>query len=341
MSERKFQQQLNNINDVEFELQHDGSERGNGRLDEEPKLPEGRSEVADLVLEVDPYGKALTGRTPERLEEETGIPKEELFPEGKDIIYVGDPWQRMRVELDNKHMFIIDYEFGESAEFMSDKEAFLNSMLSTGSKDGNIGGDELYHQPGLSESIVSDAKRWLELDNLTVKQRMWLEGFNEIVKRANEATQQLDTDKLDEYEKAADAWRKAREYIETTYQQEIAETEEQLPTSPGDPEHEYDPLASFRKQAWYDCVYAERGFRDIPDWLTQIEPALDKRRIELEKAGKPEKEIEEELVKTRKTLIDRIRLRKKPENAHIIQAVFPELPFKNESFDRFVASWSI
>ena len=108
MSERKFQQSISDKEAIELELWEsdveDGEKLGQSEFDNETK--ENRHAVADTVFEVDPSSKSLTGRTPERLEQETGIPKEELFPEGKDIIYVGDPWQRMGVELDNEHIFI-------------------------------------------------------------------------------------------------------------------------------------------------------------------------------------------------------------------------------------------
>lgn len=79
--------------------------------------------MTGVVLEIDPRLKALTGRTPEIIEEETGLPPEELFPEDKDILYVGDPWQKMGLERDNRRM-IIDCEFGEMASFVDDRTEF-------------------------------------------------------------------------------------------------------------------------------------------------------------------------------------------------------------------------
>ena len=51
-----------------------------------------RKQVADVALEVDPAHKALTGRTPERIEQETGIDRHQMFPDHGRILYIGDPW---------------------------------------------------------------------------------------------------------------------------------------------------------------------------------------------------------------------------------------------------------
>jgi hypothetical protein len=80
---------------------------------------EKKADIVSTVYEAD-ESKALTGRTPERIEEETGVPKEEMFPNEKKILYVGDPWQRMGKEIDSSNFTLIDYEFGEVARFESD-----------------------------------------------------------------------------------------------------------------------------------------------------------------------------------------------------------------------------
>lgn len=88
-------------------------------------------EVTDIVYETDPVDKALTGRTSEIIEEQTGISKEVLFPLNKKILYVGDPWQRMGKELDKSHgsdLTLIDYEFGDAVSFVSDDEYFRNKL---------------------------------------------------------------------------------------------------------------------------------------------------------------------------------------------------------------------
>lgn len=328
MSKKRYHESMPSREAVERELIAHAKDPQDNPMDKHAAKE--RAQVKEVVYEVDPFSKALTGRTPERLEQETGISKEELFPENQDILYVGDPWQRMGLELDNERMFIIDYDFGESAEFITDQEGFLQSMMS-------FKGTYNEQHEGLAQMLVSDEQRAADIAG--GEKQKWCADFLTLVKAAHEATQNVKS--LEDYERAADAWQKARECIEITYKQETEEAEEDLPRSPGDPENNGDWFSNFRKQAWYHCVYAERGFRDIPVWLKEIKPKIDERRQELEKKAENPEIIEHELAKMKKGLIDEHRLRKKPENAHVLKAVFPELPFKDNSFDRFVASWSI
>jgi SAM-dependent methyltransferase len=336
MSERRFQKNIPAKKSIELSLEDAGYKSPEHTIKKfkskgkqlSDNGEQNRRQVVNTVLDTDPYAKALTGRTPERLEKETGIDKDELFPKEKDIIYVGDPWQRMGLELDNGHMFIIDYQFGEAAEFINNQEYFLENVL---------GEDEA----GMSEELVQEIKYWLQSDDLTDSQRQWLNHFYELVNTANRLTLKANENNLDDYEKIASAWQQAREYIQATYQREISETEEDLPTSVADPEHEYNPLANFRKNSWYNCIYIERGFRDIPVWFNQIKPKIDKQRIELKKQNASKQEIEEQLKKLGHSLINKYSLYKKTKEAHVIQAIFPELPFEDESFDRLIASWSI
>ncbi len=106
----------------------------NQNLAEEKNLKEDKNdktqklqELTNLVYQIDPMEKALTGRTPTRIEEETGISADEIFPMNTKILYVGDPWQRMGKELDESHgsnFTLIDYEFGEVASFVRDDDFF-------------------------------------------------------------------------------------------------------------------------------------------------------------------------------------------------------------------------
>ena len=77
------------------------------------------------------------------------------------------------------------------------------------------------------------------------------------------------------------------------------------------------------------------------DWEVVIRPKLEEYRVKMEQAGVFGETVQDGEKKLRKQLIDSIRLKKKPEEAHVVQAVFPQLPFADSSFDRVVASWSI
>lgn len=284
-------------------------------------------EITDLVYELDPLGKALTGRTPERIEEETGISKEIMFPKDAKIIYVGDPWQRMGRELDESHgsnLTIIDYEYGEVASFIRDNESFRNSIQSKG--------DYLLEH---LESILGEdsINRYAEQDIA------WLHNFKELVKEAHKCS--VDAISDEDYSKASLSWSKARAYIEETHKAEI-EKKAQEESEPGDTPLNTDDdmgLAYFRTSAWYDCVYGERGFRDIPDWNNIIKPKV----LELEQnlQGLSEADRTKIVANETRGWIEEIRLTKRTEKSNVVEAVFPQLPFKSESFDVLVASWSI
>jgi len=285
-------------------------------------------EVTDLVYETDPLDKALTGRTPERLEEETGIPTEIMFPKDAKILYVGDPWQRMGRELDESHgsnLTLIDYEYGEVASFVRDDENFREGIASKGG----------YLEGQLAAMVSEDA-----IGGYDEKETAWLKHFNVLVKEADTFSENAESD--ENYEKASEAWSNAREYIEKTHKAEVEEKEQQEP-EPGDTlsdeNYEDDGLACFRTSAWYTCVYGERGFRDIPDWNNIIKPKLE--ALEQELSGLPELERERRIANETRGWIEEIRLQKRAEKSNVVEAVFPQLPFKDEAFDRLVASWSI
>jgi len=280
-----------------------------------------RARVVGTVYESDPMAKALTGRTPKIIEEETGISKEIMFPPDKTILYVGDPWQRMEKEIDSPNLTIIDYEFGETASFITDNEAFREGINRTG-------GCLLQTVSGLLES-----GDWQAEDN------QWLVEFRDLVDKSYQVS--LSAEGFDDYSKAAVAWSEAKEHIEKNYREQLDKISAEEQSDPCDLINRGDPLSIFRTEAWYDCIYGERGFRDIPDFNNKILPKIEAKRKELQEKGVSAEEIENEIEGWKKTWIDEIRLVKKTKKAYVVEAVFPELPFKPESFDRFVASWSI
>lgn len=292
------------------------------------KQPDKSREVTDLVYETDPLGKALTGRTPERLERETGISTEIMFPKDAKILYVGDPWQRMGRELDESHgsnLTLIDYEYGEVASFVRDDENFRRSI----DRKGKYLAEQLEAMTGENAIEVyqdEDAR--------------WLKRFKELVQEANRLSEVAESD--ENYIYAAEAWGKARAYIEESHREQV-EKKEQQDSEPGDiptdEDYEDDELAYFRTSAWYDCVYGERGFKDILDWNNIIKPRVE--ALEQELVDLPEKERDKKIANETRGWIEEIRLQKRTEKSNVVEAVFPQLPFKDEAFDRFVASWSI
>lgn len=278
--------------------------------------------LVDKVYETDPYGKALTGRTPELIEQETGIPQGQMFPENARILYVGDPWQKMGRVLDRPNLTIMDYEFGDSASFIHDEREFFNDL---GYKIQDLQGNIKYALNGVAELLEED--------------RNWLEEFSKLVEYAADISQKVK--KLDEYPKIAEAWRAAREHIEKRYQKILETISETRKGDPGEAPIDHSSLSFLSHNGWYQCVFAERGFRDIPDWQKIILPRLQIETQKLKDQSLGGEEIDEHLGKLAKTMINELRTKKIPEKANVVQAVFPALPFKKDSFDRFIASWSI
>lgn len=285
-------------------------------------------EVTDMVYETDSLGKALTGRTPERIQHETSIPTEVMFPKDAKILYVGDPWQRMGRELDESHgsnLTIIDYAYGEVASFVRDNEYF-RECISRGYTNLNYRIEDL-----LGEDSPFD---------LAIEDVAWLKNFDVLIKEANRLSEAAVSD--DDYALAAEAWGKAREFIEETHKAEVEKTEQEE-SEPGDSPSYYDSdkaeLDYFRTSAWYDCVYGERGFKDIPDWNNIIKPKIDALEHELTELS--ENERKKIIANYTRGWIEEIRLQKRTEKSNVVEAVFPQLPFKSGSFDRLVASWSL
>ena len=80
-------------------------------------------------------------------------------------------------------------------------------------------------------------------------------------------------------------------------------------------------------------MHAIRGFQDLPDYREKIEPTLQKARAELEHNSTLSREGKTlQYSKIRRRLIDEIRMRKKPENAQVVQGLFPLLPFQDRVF---------
>lgn len=268
------------------------------------QLTDRRFSLAEVGYDVYPIGAHLTGRTPERIEREEGLPKEWLFPEGKRILYIGDPWQRM----DLKGVTIVEMEFGEAQEFVSDEEWFRGYLKSNYEEDLRIIGWKL-------ESKHS---------GLNTEDKNWLEIYRERLEEVYEETEQIK--KIDEYPVASELWRSLRDFIEGSY-------------NPKEDTKDEGPLADFRKDAWHFAIRGERGFKDLYDWERVIMPELEKRERGL--SNLEETEREKILKDDALWLIRALRTSKKTEYADVAQATFPALPFEDGSFDIVVASWSI
>lgn len=273
--------------------------------------------ITEIVYDSDSSAKALTARTPEIIEQETGISREIMFPEEQNILYVGDPWQRMGQEIDTHHMTIMDYEYGDTVLFVRDKVRFKWKM-------------ENYIVQN-----VRDTYEYLveKKDDLEEEQKQWIDELGALVQKAEHTLETIDD--IASYPQSAEVWKQLRDSLEQAHKQEVQQSKD-----PGDPMYSSE-TGNIRRELWYKVVDGERGFRDIYDWKNIIEPKLQAKEQELKSAGMPEDKLENELKEWTRMWINQIRLKKKPEQANVVVGVFPELPFANASFDRFVASWSI
>lgn len=91
-----------------------------------------------------------------------------------------------------------------------------------------------------------------------------------------------------------------------------------------------------------------QGYQDVSDYTSIVQPKLQafQESLSYEKIAElydryPNKTPEEFIREHERQIIDELRLEKQPKDAHVIQAVFPELPFAEGSIDRIIASYSI
>jgi len=279
------------------------------------------NKLIELVYGTDPFSKALTGRTPERIEQETGIPKNQMFPENAKILYVGDPWQRMGKAIDKPNLTIIDYEFGDVVSFVTDNEEFRHRI-------------DMKTQYLLSE--ISYLKESGQTDEAQIS---WINQFEQLAVLAKTLSDIANSQ--EDYKKAEHAWGIAKEFVEMQYKKDAENIDETKSGDPGSQIDEYDIFSSFRKEAWYTCIYGERGFKDIPDFLNIIVPKMNEKRRQLLLEGVVEEDAVKVVGRLTRSWIEELRLKKIPQKANVVEAVFPALPFQNRSFDRFIASWSI
>jgi len=258
--------------------------------------------LAKKIFDTNEGLKRINGYSPEYVAEGFEVSVEELFPSEGKTVYVGDPWQK----LDRKGVTIVDYEFGPVAEFQDDKEAYL----------------------AILDARLDEIER-----NLVTYEDTEINDFleNEI-NLASDLYRQASSKSVVEYERISKEFSEMKQRIED----EIARE-----TDGNANDHifgQYDPSESV-KNLWYVAVHGARAV-DVLDWATELEPAYSAYKDELPEEL-PDHVREEKLKEKRRKLIEGIRFDKTAKEAEVVQAMFLFLPFENESFDRFVAFWSI
>jgi len=231
--------------------------------------------------------------------------------------------------LDRDDVVLVDYEFGDSISFKNDRRS-VESIC------GEIIGYHTRHLKALSE-FESEETRLI---------------INELVDRLEALREQsraaVAAGDWGSYRAMGLKWKEFRESLERRYREGL---EKGLEAEVRNEENkEYDPgyntegdsgLDRARSNVWYLSVDAERAFTDVPDWEEIIEPKLESYALILRKNKLSEEEVKEKVSKRTMELIDDLRLKKQTTKSHVIKGIFPELPIKDGSFDRFVASWSI
>ncbi len=262
---------------------------------------EAMDSLAEKIIVENEGNKRINGHTPEYVSSRMGIPTEELFPPGKRTVYIGDPWQK----LDLPGVTIVDYEYGPVVEFNETKSE-LESKLSTDYRRAYSG--------------------WEDEEEYRVHYEGFLDENFERVKSLLEKVKQSPIEELPEIAKEFDRLR-------VDVENELGKFGEDL-----DGEDMSDEEERIRS-LWYLAVEGGRS-RDVYDYKFLIEPKLGSYVTAIpENISEDERQQLEEMKK--RELVESIRLQKTTKESDVIQAMFPFLPFDDESFDSLVAFYSI
>lgn len=245
--------------------------------------------------------KRINGHSPEYVAEELGVSVDEVFPPEGLTVYVGDPWQK----LDRKGVVIVDYEFGPVVEFQDDRERYrrqLNQRITS-------------IEYGMSSYDASGDSR-----------------VSEVVREGIATARGL-------YEQSENADHETLKRISAAFFVMKQHIEHEIDRQSGEGRDPILATDEFLRSLWYVAVHGARAI-DLADWEEKLKPSYESfaARFSLDT---PDEERTEALRSKRQRLIESIRLEKTAKDAHVVQAMFPHLPFKDATFDRFVAFWSI
>lgn len=246
--------------------------------------------------------KRINGHSPEYVSSRMGIPVEELFPTDGTILYVGCPWQK----LDLPGVVIIDYEFGPIVEFNDTKEKLLGKLAVDYFRSYNGWGDDDENYATRHEGFLTNN----------------FEGVKNLVERVKVAS----INELPDIAKEFDGLR-------LDVEAELGKYGDDL-----DGDDLSDEEARVRS-IWYLAVEGGRS-RDVFDFDTLLKKQLDDYAKTLQENLSSE-ERDKLLDYKKRELIEIIRLHKTTKDADVVQAMFPYLPFEDETFDSLVAFYSI
>ncbi|MEK7094971.1 MAG: class I SAM-dependent methyltransferase [Patescibacteria group bacterium] len=204
-------------------------------------------------------------------------------------------------KLDRKGVVIVDYEFGPIAEFQDNREKYAIEL------ERRI--NDIEARGFAYESETND---FLKRELATAKT---------LLERAK-------TDLLASFEVIGAEFQAMKQRIEEEIRRETGE--------------QTDPIYSSNsvvRDLWYAVVHGAR-IVDVLDWETELRDKYEKFERTLPETM-PQQSREKKLKNSRRELIESIRFEKTAKESDVVQAMFPFLPFADNSFDRFVAFWSI
>lgn len=115
--------------------------------------------------------------------------------------------------------------------------------------------------------------------------------------------------------------------------------EEEIQREAGNSTDPIDAVDINVRDLWYLVVHGARAI-DVLDWETKLKNPYEDYAEDLP-TDLPIEDRDKLLRREKKKLITEIRLKKTAKEAHVVAAMFPYLPFRDECFDRLVAFWSI
>ncbi len=273
---------------------------------------------------------SLSARELNTIAEDLNLPLEEVFPKDGLILNIGDPWQAM-----GKYPNVVteDYKYGDVALFNPNPDYTIKyddqkvTAMITSVKE--LIGDAK-SKVGYNDSKLDSKARLEQLDNFTELYELFIQLGNKL-KDANESAKKIEY--FGDAKRIESLWASIREKLDELFKK--------LNEEPENEDGHADAIRSTVRFMWYNCVEIQRQLNDLIDWNFEIVPKVKKKEMEMKREGYSQDDLDNLLPNFIKSEIEVLRLKKRHEHGKVVTAVFPELPFADGTFDRFVAPWSI
>lgn len=327
----------------------------------EPSQPSNDITLTEKTLfGINAVRKKITAKTDQEIERLTGIPIQEMFGTetgAEKILYVGAPWQTRGIP-DEKRITVVDYEFGEIATFTRTYDDLVPQI-----------GEPLYDYGPGKRSMTENLRELEEFpDSIGSKEMEWCDDvfyksrdfFNNLLRLSgrNPDQENLETNQLAKLEIDEETKKnlqiETRQQLEklknlyTSYQQNFSKqiaarkAIEQDGNNSGIGFSGKHPVTELTDSLQSLMKRAEQGIKDIQDYELIVKQRLDAFTEKLPNDVKGKPQLLRKLLKTEElSILNELRLKKTAKDAGVVAAMFPDLPFKNQSFDRMIFSYSI